>query len=58
MKQLTQARVDSGQELAHESKKANVAEQDAAYRAQMLDRDLGKAERALGMVLVRRPGCT
>ncbi len=56
VKQLTQARVDSGQELAHESKKTNVAELDAAYRAQMLDRDLAKAERSLGMVLGLAPG--
>jgi outer membrane protein len=56
MKQLTQARVDEGEQLTHDSRKANIAELDAAHRIQMLDRDVASAERSLATALGLAPG--
>jgi outer membrane protein TolC len=56
VKQLTQARVDSGQELTHASQKANVAELEAAHRVTTLGSELAKAERSLALVLGLAPG--
>ncbi len=56
VKQLMQARVEEGQELAHDARKASLAEQEAAQRMAMLSRDVAAAERSLGMALGLAPG--
>ena len=56
VKQLTQTRVDAGQELPHEATKANLAELEAKHRVTQLDGALAKAERSLAMVLGLAPG--
>ena len=56
VKQLTQARVDAGQELKHAADLANVAELDARHRVTVLDGAVSKAERALAAVLGMNPG--
>jgi outer membrane protein len=56
VKQLVQARVDAGEELAHASKKASVAELDARHRVTAQETELAKAERALATVLGLAPG--
>jgi outer membrane protein len=56
VKQLVQARVDAGEELAHEAKKASVAELDARHQVTKQETDLAKAERALAGVLGLTPG--
>ncbi len=56
VKQLTQARVEAGQELAHAAAVANVAELDAKHRVTVLDGQLSKAERSLAAVLGMNPG--
>lgn len=56
VKQLTQARVEAGQELPHETLKADVAEKESAHRINSLDRDLTASERSLAAILGMAPG--
>ena len=53
---LTQTRVEEGQALAIDSRKADIAEQEAAHRVVTFGRDLSTAERSLGAVLGLAPG--
>jgi len=53
---LTQTRVDEGQLLAIDSKRAGIAVSEAAHRVVTFGRDLGTAERSLGAVLGLAPG--
>jgi outer membrane protein TolC len=50
-RQFTQTRIDEGQLLAIESRKADVAEKEAAHRVATFNRDLSLAERSLGSAL-------
>src|SRR5580658_182596 len=56
VRQLTQTRVDEEQVLAIESRKATVAEKEAAHRVETFNRDLSLAERSLGSALGLAPG--
>jgi outer membrane protein len=56
VRQLTQTRVDEEQVLAIESRKASVAEKEAAHRVETFNRDLSAAERSLGSALGLAPG--
>jgi outer membrane protein len=56
VRQLTQTRVDEEQVLAIESRKASVAEKEAAHRVETFSRDLSAAERSLGSALGLAPG--
>jgi outer membrane protein len=56
VRKLTQTRVEEGQVLAIESRRADVAEEEAAHRVKTFDRDLSVAERSLGAVLGLPPG--
>jgi outer membrane protein len=55
VKQLVQARVDAGEALAHEAKKADVAGAEARHRVTVEEADLAKAERSLATVLGLAP---
>jgi len=54
--QLIQARASEGQELAHDSKKANVAVLESAHRVATLEKDARATERSLAEVLGLAPG--
>jgi outer membrane protein len=53
---LTQTRVEEGQLIAIESRKAILAEEQAAHRVKTFNRDLSTAERSLGLALGLAPG--
>lgn len=55
VKQLTQARVEDGRDLPHETSKADLAQRQSAYKIATLDRDASSAERSLAVVLGLSP---
>ena len=55
-RQLTQTAVEESRVLAIESRKADLAEKEAAHRVATFSRDLSQAERSLGSALGLAPG--